>query len=803
MLVWAGNTLNPLDRMLKNYLVVAFRNIFRNKLFSFVNIAGLSFGISSALLIFLWIGDEMSVDQFHKVGDRMYRVMENQRYSDGRVYTFSSTPGPMAPFIKDKFPEIELATRVTWGERHLFSVDEKAFFETGRFVDQDFLQMFSLNFLAGDMRTALMDKTSIVLSRSMAEKFFGKEDPLGKILTYDQEHSFKVTGVFEDLPPQSSWDFAFLLPFQHFWDINTSWLDQWGNNNIRTWILLAAGSDAVAFSTKLSGEIKEHNKESNVELFIQRFGDAYLHGEFEGGKLTGGRIEYVRIFFVVAVFVLLIACINFMNLATAQGARRAKEVGLRKVIGAFPTQLFRQFMGESFLTVSMSAVIALGLVVLVLPYFNDLTGKSLALSLLDSRLIVVFLGVLAGTAILAGTYPALFVSGYKPVEVLKGQLSSGSKAAVFRKTLVVVQFSLSIILIICTIVVFRQVKFMQNRDIGFDRENLLYVWLQGNMPDHWDAVRLQLLEAPGIESVTASGQLPIDIGNSTMGVQWEGKSPEHEILFTILSIDMDFVSAMKMEMKEGRSYDRSVVSDTAGFLVNEVAAAKFGFKDEVAGQDLTVWGRKGKILGVIKDFNFGSLHSAIEPLVLRIPSPGREQLNCMLVRAKENELQQAISSVEKLCKEQAQGYPFSYSFLSTDWEEYYEAEGKRGGVFNALAVLSIFISALGLFGLSAFSAARRTKELGIRKVMGASVPGLVGLMGKEFLVLVIIAAFVGCPIGWYLMSGWLSTYAFHVEVGWWVLAIAALGCLSVSALTVSYHSFKVSQANPAHSLRYE
>jgi len=789
--------------MLKNYMVVAFRNIFRNKLFSFVNIAGLSFGIASALLIFLWIGDELAVDQFHEDGDRLYRVMENQKYTDGRLFTFSSTPAPMAPFIKDKFPEIELATRVTWQVTHLFEVNEKMFFENGRFVDQDFLQMFTLKFVAGDKATALSDKTSIVISRSMAEKYFGSEDPIGKVFTMDHENSFKVTGVFEDLPAQSSWKFAFLLPFKHFWDINTSWLDQWGNNNIRTWILLTKGSDPAALGEKLKGEIKEHNAESNVELHIQRFGDAYLFSDWENGVQSGGRIEYVRIFFVVAIFVLLIACINFMNLATAQGARRAKEVGLRKVIGAFPAQLFRQFMGESFLTVAIGSLIAIGFVVLALPSFNDLTGKTMTLSLLDRQMIVIFLAVLVGTALLAGTYPALFVSGYKPVEVLKGQLASGNKAAIFRKALVVVQFSLSIFLVICTIVVFRQMKFMQNRDIGFDRSNLMYVWMQGDLPSHWDVVRQQLLSQPGIESVTSSGQLPIDIGNSTYGVEWEGKNPDDRILFTILSVDMDFVTSMKMNMLEGRTHDKAIVSDTAGYIVNEVAAAKFGYTGEIAGRDLTVWQRKGKIIGVVKNFNFGSLHSPIEPLVIRIPTPGQETLSCMLVRAKENELQQAITSLEKICKEHAPGYPFTYAFLSQDWEKFYDAEGKRGSVFNALAVLSIFISALGLFGLSAYSAARRTKELGIRKVMGASVPGLVGLMGKEFLVLVLIAAVLGCPIGWYVMSGWLKTYAFHVEVGWMALAIASLGCLSVSALTVSYHSLKVSKANPAHSLRYE
>jgi len=789
--------------MLKNYLAVALRNIVRNKLFSFVNILGLSLGIGSALLIFMWVNDERSVDQFHTKIDRLYRIMENQKYTDGRLFTFSSTPGPMAPFIKDKFPEIELATRITWPVNNLLEANEKVFFQQGRYVDPDFLEMFSLQWIAGDRLTALNNKTSIVISKEMAEKYFGNEDPLGKVFVMDKDESFTVTGVFDNIPTSSSWSFKYLLSFQYFWDENGGWLHQWGNNNIRTWILLTEGTNPAALDEKLRHEIKEHEKDSNVELFIQPLGEAYLHGNFENGKQSGGRIEYVRIFFVVAIFVLLIACINFMNLATAQASKRAKEVGLRKVIGAFPHQLFRQFMGESFLTVFIGATLSLLFVLVVLPYFNDLTGKHLSLSLLDASVVLTFLGILFGTAILAGTYPALFISDYKPVQVLKGQLSAGAGASAFRKGLVVVQFSLSMILIISTIVVFRQMQYMENREIGFDRENLFYIWMQGSMYDKWSTFREQLSSMPGIEQVTASGQLPIDIGNSTYGVEWEGKNPDDRILFTILTVDYDFLTTMKMEMQDGRTYDRGIVTDSAGFIVNEVAAAKFNFKEGATNQDLTVWGRKGKVLGVVKNFNFGSLHNPIEPLVMRVPSQKGESLSCLLVRSKANESQVALSSAEKLWKEYAPGYPYEYAFLNQDWENLYQAEGQRGKIFNALAGLSIVISCLGLFGLSAFSAERRTKELGVRKVLGASVPGLVGLMGKEFVVLVLLATIIGCPIGWYIMNGWLKNYAFHVEVGWISLVAAAMSCMIVSLGTVAYHSLKVSSTNPAVSLRYE
>ncbi|MEJ0056049.1 MAG: ABC transporter permease [Bacteroidota bacterium] len=789
--------------MFKNYLLVAIRNIFRNKLFSGVNILGLAFGIGSALLIFLWVNDELRVDKFHARVDRIYRVMENQQYTDGRLFTFASTPGPMAPFIKDKYPEIVLASRFTWPVNELFQVDDKSFFEEGRYAEQDFLDMFSFSLASGDIATSLKNKNSIVISKAMAEKFFGKEDPVGKVLLMNTKHSFTVTGVLNPLPKNSSLQFEYILPFQFFWDENISWLDQWDNNNIRTYVMLEEGANVTDFGNKFENELKEHVEKTETKLFIQPFGDTYLYGDFENGKQAGGRIESVRIFLIVAAFVLIIACINFMNLATAQASKRAKEVGLRKVIGAFPHQLFRQFMGESFFTVLVSSAIAILLVMIALPGFNELTSKNLGLFLLDVRVILIFVGIILFTAFLAGSYPAIFISDYKPVEVLKGQLKSGSKASVFRKLLVVAQFSISIVLIISTIVVFRQMNFMEKKDIGFVRDNVFYMFMQGDMNKNFEVMRNQLLADPAIESVSASSQLPIEIGNSTTGVSWEGKGEDEKILFANLDVDYDFIGMMKMEMVEGRAFDRNIVTDSTNYIVNEKAAAKFGFKNGTADQDLTMWERKGKIIGVVKDFNFGSLNNPIEPLILRIPRLNQQYYGSVLIRAKENQTAGALKAAEKATKDFAAAYPFRYSFLNQDWEDMYKSEARQGKLFNVLAALSIFISCLGLFGLSAFSAERRTKELGIRKVLGASRPGLVGLMGKEFAVLVLIAAVVGCPVGWYFMDQWLSGYAFHVEVGWVSLALAASACLSVSLLTVAYHSLKVSAANPANSLRYE
>jgi ABC-type antimicrobial peptide transport system permease subunit len=758
--------------------------------------------MGSALLIFLWVNDELRVNKFHSKIDRIYKVLENQTYSGGKMFTFEATPGPMAPEIKETYPEIEMASRWTWPERPLLQYKDQAFKDEGRWVDPDFLLMFDFPLLQGDQKTALNGRNSIVMTEGFAKKFFGNEDPMGKVVTMNTTDAYQVTGVMKDPPANSSLQFEYLLPFPTYFENNKGWIGQWDNNNIRTFLLLAEGTNVDDFSKKLKDEVRKHNENSNVDLFVQAFGDSYLYGDFNEGKNTGGRIDYVKIFFIVAVFVLIIACINFMNLSTAQASKRAKEVGLRKVIGAVPRQLFRQFMGESFITVTLAAVLAFICAALVIPFFNDLTGKSLSLNLLDGTIVSIFLGLILVTSLLAGSYPAIFISEFKPVQVLKGQLKSGKKAGIFRKTLVVVQFVLSIFLIVSTIVVYRQMDFMATRDIGFVRDNVFYAWMEGDIAKHYETVRTRLLSSPGVESVTMSTQLPIDIGNSTGGLQWEGKDPDENVLFSNIDVDFEFIQAMKMNMAEGRPFNREIISDTVGYIVNEAGAEKFNFKDgTTAEKDLTMWGRKGKIVGVVKDFNFGSLHRPIEPMIMRVTP--NVQFGFLIIRAKENESTEAIASLEKVWKEYAPAYPYRYSFLNQDWEGFYKAEGQRGKVFNALAGLSIFISCLGLFGLSAFSAERRIKELGIRKVMGASVPGLLQLMAREFTILVLIASIVGCPVAWYAMSQWLQNYAYHIDVGWLTLVAAMFVCLFVSLATILYHSLKATMTNPAVSLRYE
>src|SRR5882672_8859203 len=787
--------------MIKNYLLITFRNLLRNKAFSFINIFGLAFGISCSLIIFLWVRDELNTDGFHVNKDRLYKIMENQTYSGGQIYTFSSTPGPMAPVLKDEFPEIELSTRITWGDRRLFQFGEKGFYEEGRFVDQDFMLMHTFPLAKGDINSCLKDNHSIVISKAMAKKFFGDVDPIGKTLVMDAGDSFSVSGILEDDPTTSSLHFEFLIPFDWFFIKNKEWLGQWGNNNIRTNILLKEKADPKLFAEKLKHEINKHTEDSkNTVLFIHPLKDAYLYGKFENGKLAGGRIEYVRVFFVVAILVLVIASINFMNLTTAQSSKRAKEVGLRKTVGAIKAQLTFQFLAESMVMVLFSSLLAVVITYLMLPFFNEVAGKKLSLDLLDSQPMIIFASVIIFTGLVSGSYPALYISGFSPASVLKGQMKSGTGAAIFRKVLVVVQFSLSIILIISTLVVFRQLNFIKNKDIGMERKGVAYMWMKGDMKKHGDAIREELMKDPVIEVASLSSANPIDFGNSTSGLEWAGKDPKEQILFSNFSVDYNFIKSLGMTMKLGRSFKQEFSTDTSNFIVNEAAAKAMGFENPI-DQPLTLWkDRKGKIVGMVKNFHFQDVHTKVEPLFM-LYDP--DWFNVIFIRYKEGQLSGALKALEKINKQYAAAYPFESNLLDEDWNNLYKSEDRFGKLFNYFSGLSIIISCLGLFGLSAFSAQQRTKELGVRKVMGASVPGLMQLMAKEFAFLVLIAVLIGCPIGWYAMDWWLKSYAYHVEVGTITLIIAAALCLVISMLTVSYHSAKAAMVNPVRSLRYE
>lgn len=787
--------------MLKNYLTIAYRTLVKNNIYSLINIFGLAFGMATALIIILWVQDELNYNLFHKNISDIHRIMETQTYSDGNVFTTASNPGPLVPYLKESYPEVKYASRYTWPVENLMRADKEGNFETGRYVDPDFLRMFSFEAIEGDLEEALKPVNAIVLTESMAFKYFGEESAVGKGLTMNDTTQLNVTAVVKDVPHNSSITFDYLLPFEKFWIQNKSWLDQWGNNNVNGFVQLTSNADANVFQEKIADDIKEKNEGSNVSLFLQPMSEWHLYSKFENGKQAGGRITNVKIFSVIAFVILLIACINFMNLSTAQATKRAKEVGLRKVVGAVNKQLIFQFLGESLLFAFAAAILAGLIVYFLLPSFNDLSAKKLTFDLLNPDLVLYILAITLFTGLFAGSYPALYLTRYQPARVLKGIIRSGKDASTFRKILVVVQFSLAIVLIVSTIVVYQQLNFLQNQDIGFNRQRLLYVEMHQDMKKNYETIRQELLQDPAVESVAGMDRSPLSFGNSTYGLEWEGKDPEALILFTNISADFDFVSTFQMQMAEGRSFDRSYSTDTTNFLINEEAARKMGFEGNAAEQPLTLWGdRKGKIVGVIKDFNFSSSHQTIQPLVVALES---DWFNYIVIRAKENNIEGAISAIEKHHQQYAAAYPFEYQFVDDQWNKKYEAEERIGTIFNYFAVLSIIISCLGLFALAAYAAERRVKEIGVRKVMGAGVLNLTGLMTREFTFLVVISAVIACPVAWYLMSAWLDEFAYRINIGVFTLFVATFLALVIALATVTFHAVKAALGNPVKALRYE
>jgi ABC-type antimicrobial peptide transport system permease subunit len=601
--------------MIKNYFKTAWRNLLHNKTFSLINIFGLALGMTCSLVIMLWLKDELKMDKFHANGNKLFRVMENQYYS-GDISTFPATPGILAENIVKDIPEIQMASQMLWESEPLFAVGTTFDKEKGRYVQKDFLKMFSFRLSKGDVATALASPDAVVISKKLAAKYFKGEDPVGKIIRIDNKDNAMVTGVLEDIPESSSLKFDFLLNYQQ-WFKENDWAKEWGNNGPRCYVMLAANTSADKVNAKIKNYIKTKNKDSNVELFLQNYGESYLYSDWENGKQSGGRIEYVRIFSIVAIIILFIACINFMNLATARSLRRAKEIGVRKVVGAGKRQLIGQSIGESLLVSFLAICLSLLIVALLLPTFNTLTEKHLAIKLTDPSFLLILLGLTLVTGIISGSYPALFMSSLKPIVILKGILKFKPGATYFRKGLVVFQFALSIILILGMIVIYRQIDYIHNKNLGFDKEDLLFMPLEGDLQKTYPTFKDELQKQPGIKSVTSAQSSPLEVGSSTQGVRWSGKDTTKLILFSTNPVTYDYVKTMGIQLIAGRDLSPEYGLDSVGYLINEAAARKIGYRDPV-GKELTMWGDKGTIIGLMKDYHHNSLHVPIEPLILRL-----------------------------------------------------------------------------------------------------------------------------------------------------------------------------------------
>jgi ABC-type antimicrobial peptide transport system permease subunit len=793
--------------MFSNYIKIAWRNLLRNKSFSIINILGLTIGLACSLLILLWVQDERGVDNFHKNSDRLFLVYEKQ-FIDGKKEGGYYTPGVLGNELKRVVPEIEYATNFFWfannGDNLTFEAENKIMKFVGCYGDSDFFKMMSYPLIKGTTNEALNSPVSLAISEKMAKAFFGSVNAAyGKTMRFENDKELQVTAIFADLPQNVSTRFDWLVNWSVFLGYN-SWAKEWGNNGPNTLVMLRKDADPKKVEKKIRKFLDNYNKEQSasfrIELGLQRFGDYYLNNIFKDGEIVGGRSEYVRLFSIVAIFILIIACINFMNLTTARSARRAKEIGVRKVAGAIRPALVRQFMSEAMMITALSVVLALVLVAIVLPFFNQLTGKQITLPVSESYFWISVLVLTAVTGILSGSYPAVFLSGFKPITVLKGTLKFSNSSALFRKGLVVFQFVLSFVLISATILVSRQVNYIQTRNLGFDRENLVVIPIEGELRAKYQLYKQQVVNENGIKSVSRIGETPTDVGSATGGVSWEGKNPNTSPQFRNSPIGYDYVKTMDLHLVAGRDLSKDFASDSAGYLVNEAAIKVIGYKDPV-GKPLEQWGVKGKIVGVLKDYNFSSMHGPILPLILR--NGENESWGNILVRTEAGKTKQALNSLEKVWKSINPKFPFTYSFANENFNRLYKSEQMVSKLSGYFAFLGIFICCLGLLGLTMFTVEQRTREIGIRKVLGASVISLFALLSRQFIVLVLLALLVAAPFAYWAMDNWLQNFAYRVGIEWWVFALAALGMIAIALITVSFQSIRAVFMNPVKSLRSE
>ncbi|UZR96391.1 ABC transporter permease [Chondrinema litorale] len=790
--------------MFYNYLKVAIRRLWREKNFAMINIFGLTISLTCSILIFIWVEDEVRFDRFHKNIDNIYRLMVNMKYPDGSINTWWGSPQPLEEKLEADYPDIEAATMVTWGNEQLFSKNEKNLIKEGYFISDGFFEIFDFPLLEGNTNHVLKEKYSIVISERFASSFFGKdwqeESVIGETILFENKHPLTITGIAKNSPTFSSLKFDFLIPFEFYLEVNPA-TKEWGNYNNPMFIKLKAGTDLATFNQKFDLAIQNYRDDGhhkNAHTFLFPFAKSHLYGNFENGVNTGGRITYVILFTIVSFVILLLACINFVNLATARSMRRAKEVGIRKAIGARKITLIKQFIGEAFLLSFIAIVSAVVLVFILLPTFNELTEKQLSLDFTNSQHWFLLLGVLFFTGLAAGSYPAFFISSFQPIKVLKGNFQSKFNIGLFRQALVFFQFTISMLMVIGTMVVYQQVNFIMNRNLGFDKENVLMVALEGESSDNYATIKQQLLEQSSIVQVSAANPNPLQIGYTVTAVDWEGKLEGSEIEFNHLWVDFDFLKTMQMELAEGRTFNKEIAQDSSNYIVNEAAIKAMGIQSPI-NKSFSMWGEKGQIIGVVKDFHSGPIYSTTKPLIIRI----NKKHNYMMVRLAARKTTEAISVLEKIQMQYASAYPLNYWFLDENYNQIYKTERVMNDFVAYFAIFGIFISCLGLYGLTALNLQQRNKEIGIRKTLGASTSNIFLLISKSFVKLIVIAFIIAVPIANYLLSEWLDDFAYKIDLEWWFFALSGLIVLLIALVAVSGQSIKAIFINPVDSIRNE
>ncbi|RNI34254.1 FtsX-like permease family protein [Hanamia caeni] len=785
--------------MIHNYLKTTFRNLWKNKGFTFLNIFGLGIGIACASLIFLWVEDEINFNNYFSNKENLYKIKDSQTY-DGTTFTFDATPGPLAAGIKTEIPGIKNTARASWGNQSLFSLGDKNIYERGMYVDSSFLKMFQLQFVQGNASKAFEQLQSLVITEKMAHKFFGNDNAIGKSLRVDNNTSSIVTGVISDLPESVSFQFDWLAPFKIFENQN-NWLQSWRNNGVLTYVELQPGADPKAINRKLYNYVQSKAEDAEAKMSVYPMSRWRLYDSWKDGKEVPGRIKYVNLFSLIAWIILLIACINFMNLSTARSEKRAREVGVRKVLGAGKSKLVGQFIGESIILALISAVVAICATYVVLPAFNTLVEKQLSIRLFQPLHISALLAISLICGLVAGSYPAFYLSSFNPVAVLKGnRLKTNGSAGFIRKGLVVVQFTISIILIISTIIIYQQINHAKNRSLGYDKENLIYLPLQGKLKEHFNAVKNDLVQTGIVKDAALSQSTILQLGSNTADFQWQGKDPDKQVLITVESVSPEYTSTMGMKLEKGRNFYSDIKSDSGNIIINQTLAKIIGGKN-IIGSLITDGDNKFTVVGVIDDFVYNNLYSPSSPLIL---FPDTSGTNFLTIRLKKtSNVAGALEKVENVIKGNNPGFPFDYKFVDDQFDQFFKTEMLIGKLASVFAILAIFISCLGLFGLAAYTAERRTREIGIRKVLGASANGLAGLLSKEFLILVLISCLLAFPIAWWMMHNWLDSYEYRASISWPIFLVAGLLAMLIALLTVSVQAIKAALANPIQSLRSE
>ena len=794
--------------MIANYLKIAWRHLIKNKGYSLINIGGLAVGMAVATLIGLWVYDELTFDKYHKNYDRIAQVMQHANFN-GNVETQVANPGVMGPELRAKYgSDFKYVVQSSWTGGHLLSINEKNIVKDGNYFEPEAPEMLTLKMIKGT-RGGLKDPHSIMLSASAAEALFGKEDPMNKVVKLDRTQDLKVTGVYEDLPDNTSFSNVKIMLSWELWLIQNPWASKmdhpWGSNFSQTFVQIADNADMEKVSAKIKNtklnNIDKEEAKYEWAVFLQPMSKWKLYNRFKNGKNVGGEIQYVWLFGIIGIFVLLLACINFMNLATARSEKRAREVGIRKTVGSHRWQLINQFFAESYLVVLLAFVLSLLLVILLLPEFNELAGKKMQEPWSNPLFWIFSFVFIVITGLLAGSYPALYLSSFQPLKVLKGTFRVGKMASVPRRVLVVIQFTVSVLLIIGTIIVYQQIQFAKDRPIGYIRNGLINISMQPEITKHFDAIRTELKQSGAAEEITGSTSPLTQVWNTNGGFNWEGKDPNLAVDFPNSGVTYEFGKTVQWKLTKGRDFSRDFATDSAAFIINESAAKFFGFPDPI-GKILKWEDQPYTIVGVISDIMQESPFYPVRPTLYHVGT--LPNMNVAILKLSPHQsVKQSLAKIETIYKKYVPGMPFEYKFVDEQFGDKFRDEERIGKLASYFAILAIFISCLGLFGMASFVAEQRTKEIGIRKVLGASTVNLWNLLSREFVLLVLVSCIIASPLAYYYLDSWLGNYDYRIGIKWHVFALAGVVALVITLATVSFQAIKAAVANPVKSLRTE